>query len=172
MAAQTPYCKLFGPAPTTLGLPNNHSGMSPLGPPSFRGSQSKAQDAIRERVEAYQKRHLVGFTIQMLVDLDAITNRELKPNDIATVLDPILAKNRWERLPPAYINNLAPNHIPKLSDPWGVEINSVWNAMYPALCLTSVVLKHIYKHPWVRHITADFVWSFSDSEIVRCIDHG
>lgn len=166
MAAKTPYCRLLGPAPATLGLRNTHSGMSPLGPPPLQGFESKDKGALRKRVEEYQKRRMRGFTTQMLVDLDAITNRELKPNDIATVLDPIFRKDRWVQLPSVYIDSLPSNHILNLTDPWSVQMNSVWDALYPVLCLTSVMLKHIYRHPWVRNTTTNLIWPFSDSKIV------
>ena len=152
MASPTPYAKLFGSAPSTLGLGRNHSGLTPLGPPPLHPSTSDLPNNIRRGVEEYQKSQLRGFTTQMLVDVDAITNRELKPSDLQ-VLNPLFQRHRWNRPPQGYLESLVPNHVPGLTDPWNAHIDSVWTALHPCLCLASAILERLYSHPWVCRIT-------------------
>jgi hypothetical protein len=83
---------MFGVASPRLGLDGTHSGLTPLGPPRpLLPSQRDMRDEIRNAVENFQKEEFKGFTSQMLVDVDAITNRELNPSDLNAPLHPLVS---------------------------------------------------------------------------------
>ena len=152
MASQTPYAKMFGHAPASLGVGRNHSGLTPLGPPPLHPSPADLPNNIRRGVEEYQKTRLRGFTTQMLFDVDAITNRDLNPSDLQ-VLNPLFQRHRWVRPPQTFLDSLPPNHVPSLTGVWNAHIDSIWTALHPCLCLASAILERLHNHPWVCHIT-------------------
>jgi len=152
MAKKTPYAKQFGSAPAWLGLGRDHSGLSPVDPrPPLLPSQLDIPRKTRKAIEKYQRDCLRGFTTQMLIDIDAITNRELKANDLNSPLHPLVERSRWATLPQMYLTSLAPNYIPSPTEIWSASIDSVWNAMLPSLRLLSILLRKLCDHPWVCH---------------------
>lgn len=166
MATITPYARMFGVASPRLGLDGTHSGLTPLGPPRpLLPSQRDMRDEIRNAVENFQKEEFKGFTSQMLVDVDAITNRELNPSDLNAPLHPLLRRDHWAQLPQSELDALPPNYIPGENDKWSASIDSVWRCLFPSLALVSVILKHFHNHPWVCHISIIFD-AFSDLNLV------
>lgn len=154
MAKRTSYLKQFGAAPRRLGLGKNHSGLSPLDPCHILlPSQQDMSQKDRERIEDYQKAHFRGFTTQMLIDIDAITNRELNANDLNDPLHPLLQRSRWSILPKDKLDALPFDYIPDTGDMWSASLDSVWNALLPSLRLVSILLKKHCDHPWVWHVS-------------------
>lgn len=153
MATGTPYAELFGVAPQWVGLDGTHSGLTPLGPPRpLLDSQLDVPMATQIEIEDYQRFMLRGFTAQMLLDIDAITNRELNPTDLNVPLHPLLERQRWMEFTDEYLQTLPPNYIPTRADQYSASIDSVWNVMLPSLRLVSVILTNIHSHPWVCHM--------------------
>ena len=151
--ARTPYTIQFGAAPKRLCLGIYHSGLSPVDPrPPLLLSQDDVSPKTRYNIEEYQKSLFRGFTTQMLIDVDAITNRELKPNDLNDPLHPLLDRRRWKKLPQAELDSLPYNYVPGPLGPWSASIDSVWNALLPSLRLVSILLKKHCEHPWVWRV--------------------
>ena len=154
MAKGTSYLKQFGAAPRGLGLGKDHSGLSPLDPCHvLLPSQQVMSQKTRERIEEYQKAHFRGFTTQMLIDIDAITNRELNANDLNDPLHPLLWRCRWSILPKDKLDALPFDYIPDTGDMWSASLDSVWNVLLPSLRLVSILLKKHCEHPWVWHVS-------------------
>lgn len=151
MATKSQYAQLFGSAPAWLGLGRNQSGVTPLGPPDveYRPLGKAVPQQVRDDVEEYQKELMRGFTTQMLVDIDSITHRQLKPIDLTIALPELFWRTRWVRPPQNFLNSLPPNYVPTLSEPWSAHMDSVWGALLPCLRIAAQILEHIYKHPWV-----------------------
>lgn len=145
----TRYRGLYG---TRFG---GRSGLTPLDaifPTNLRGTGATPNHAQDAQINAFQRRDLVGFTTRELVELDAITLRNLKPFDLANPILPLIDRNCWETL--TTIKSLAArkgfypigNGIPGNYD---VANSQVWNAIYPSLAIASRMLMNFHMLPWV-----------------------
>jgi len=157
---------------TRHALDPNKSGLTPLGPlfpetymgikSTLKRKQSTNDETIKRlRGEVYQKEVLRGFTTQDLVELDVISNRQLKASTLDNPIYPILARNRWmtsadNRMDPTNLvieYGTGPGNTPggstqKIAS-WMAADDMVWETIKPCLHLASHVLTKLPSHPWV-----------------------
>jgi hypothetical protein len=121
---------------------SGYTPRSPLHPATILASTSR-RDA-RNAIENFQKEQLRGFTTEELIELDAITNRGLKPSSLNTPIHPLLDRDRWDAKP--YI--VYP--VEGGNGNWDASNDQVWATMKPILRLASLFSIDLLKHPWVR----------------------
>jgi len=117
-------------------------------------AQELERNAQNRAAENFQKQELYGFTTRELVDLDAISARYLKPQDLSNgIIPPLL---RWVQRPYKLMDG-SPGYFYPIGfgypGVWAASNPIVWSAMYPALVLASQMLTSIHMLPWVSSQT-------------------
>ncbi|TAQ89684.1 hypothetical protein B7494_g1968 [Chlorociboria aeruginascens] len=137
----------YGTADASWGFPAHKSGLTPLSP-LYPLAQGATRD-IRNKLERYQRSRLHGFTTLELNELDALTNRDLKPNDLNNPIHPAFRRDRWLEDEVAISRKIAlyPITIPGMTGTFNAHNPVVWHQLEPCLRLVSHILARIYQHP-------------------------
>ena len=95
----TPWRDKYGSA--QFDWDSEKSGFTPLDLIFPGGPLDPASEECRRReiIEAFQGDKLRGYTSMELVQLDAITVREMKPDTLNLPIIPLLQRTRWEKTP-------------------------------------------------------------------------
>lgn len=137
-----PFARKYAPAPGDwqTNFFQIKSLLTPLSP----RDNNPSQDA-RARAEKYQRENLSGYTTRELMDLDAITNRELNPVNLQNPINQIIAQNRWT------LRDDPPRQVPggDGNGQWVSTNYLVWETMEPCLRLASRMFSNMPNHPWV-----------------------
>ncbi|TVY83745.1 hypothetical protein LSUE1_G001148 [Lachnellula suecica] len=147
---KTPMGAKYG----VINKATGRSGLTPvdsLFPVDLKKPTGKAlQDRkLDRRMEDYQRANLYGFTTRELVELDAITSRNLKTPNISNNILPVMGKDRWEIQPDTQYGRTGSYPIGKgYSGDWNVRNPIVWAAIQPSLRLASRMLMNFHLLPW------------------------
>lgn len=122
---------------------------------------SQAEKAYRERLRSQklQQKRFRGFTSRELVDLDAITPRDLPKCTLTNGILPILRKDRWEKLPltSSFVRTKLYD-MPDGKGKWEMGNPVVEALMTPILKLASRMLASEHVLPWVSFLGIHSGW--------------
>jgi hypothetical protein len=142
MANLTPFARKYFPAPDhqQTNFFQTKSLLTPLSPRNDISSEDAGA-----RAEKYQREALSGYTTRELMDLDAITFRELNPISLQNPINEIMSRDRWT------LRDYPPHPIAggSANDHWESNNELVWSLMEPCLRLASRMFSNMHKHPWV-----------------------
>lgn len=157
MAAPTIYGQRYG-VPEGSPWGPGKSGLTPLSPLNPLMAPITLDRMLS--VEDYQSFLLNGLTTQLLRDLDCITERDLKPNDLKNPIFKTWQKHHWDTE-----ENFKDQHTFELYDmslevlrligqegqtvKWVAGHPKVWEALKPCLRLGTRILEGLCDHPWV-----------------------
>jgi hypothetical protein len=144
MANLTPFARKYASAP-----PHQQTNpfvikslLTPLSPSNITSNQDSQ---AFEAAELYQREILNGYTTRELMDLDAITYRELKPTSLQNPINQIIGRDRWTLgdWPPHQVaGGIGNGH-------WESTNDLAWSQLEPCLRLASRLFADMHKHPWV-----------------------
>ncbi|KAE8450687.1 hypothetical protein EG329_006032 [Mollisiaceae sp. DMI_Dod_QoI] len=157
MANRTIYGQRYGVQPGSPYGPGK-SGLTPLSPlnPAI-ALRSPNSLETRNSIEDYQRWLLSSYTTQLLRELDCITERDLKPNDLTNEIFRSWRKDRWdteENYPHSHTVYDMSDEVLKLIGQegqvvkWVAGHEKVWAALKPCLKLGTRILEALVNHPW------------------------
>jgi hypothetical protein len=111
----------------------------------------QSTDPDIDKIEAFQRNQLYGFTSRELGQLDCLPTRELTPGNLQNGIIPMLQRENWERTPaqPDFTRGyLYP--LKNGNGMWSADNDAVWDVMEPIIILASRMLLSVHVMPWVR----------------------
>lgn len=144
MGSLSHFAQIYGPLPG-----KTFSGLTPV--VDVPRHKPRANEQLLLEREKYQREKFLGFTSQELVQLDVITNRELKVPNLQNAIHRIMQYDRWEG-PPPFPRQARSSLMPLIGGNgyWTVQNQPIWTVLKPILKLASRSLVSVHLLPWVR----------------------